>query len=199
VHQIEVVNHEIENDADIGAASAPGPQSPAIDLSRTLGEIEKTGVRKYKALLMTDREDAPDAIGKSDQFVGLIKVRRNRFFDEDVGACVQERADDLGMGRGGRAHADQIDFAQQVPPIGYRAYTLHDLKVAPDIGTDVGDGNELNVGRRRVLRSVIPTECAGADDRRLQCASPFFVHTTNQENPREFRDISPWGALSRHS
>lgn len=148
-------------------------------------------MRKNKALLVTDRENAPNAIGKSDQFVCLIEVGRNRFFDKDVGARVQKRADDLGMGRGGRANADQIDFAQKVPPIGDRACALHNLKVAPDVGTDIGHRDKLNVRRRRVLRSVIPTECAGADDRRLQCASPVLVQAMNQENPREFRDISP--------
>ena len=45
----------------------------------------------------------------------------------------------------------------------------------------------------------MPTECAGADDRCFQYAGPAFLHALNQENPREFREISPCERARRYS
>src|SRR5690348_15937544 len=129
MHEIEVMDHQIEHDADVGAPTSPWTKPPAIHVPRALGKIQKPRVGKDEALLMTDGENTAYLVRECDQLVGLVEVGRDRLFDEDVGSRVEERTNDFCMGGRGRAHTNEVDLAQQIAPVGNGTHALGDLEM----------------------------------------------------------------------
>src|SRR5690242_2537142 len=91
MHEIEIMDHRIEHNADVGTPTGPRTKPPTIYFLRPLGKIQKARVCKDEALLMTNSENTPHAVRECDQLVGLVEVSRDRLFNQHVGSRVKER------------------------------------------------------------------------------------------------------------
>src|SRR5205085_11321991 len=83
VHEVEIMDHEVEDHAHVGASSGPGSETPAGNLLRHFGEIEQAGLREYETLLMANRQHLASAFGERNQLVGFIEIGCNRLLDQD--------------------------------------------------------------------------------------------------------------------
>jgi hypothetical protein len=81
-----------------------------------------------------------------------------------MGAGIEEGTDDRGVGAGRRADADEIDLAQKVAPV----CDGGDVEVALDVmacfAAGIGYGAKLDAREAEVLRRVMATENAGANN-----------------------------------
>ena len=113
LHQVEddfdVVDHEIEHDADVDAAIGEGGEAVGFNEAggiKALFELAEDGV---ESLDMADLEDGVVGLGEVDEELGLGVAFGDGFFDEDVAAFSEEDfADgtmvDGGDGDGGGVH-----------------------------------------------------------------------------------------------
>ncbi len=144
VDEIQIVNHEVEHDAYVGAAARPWTHSPAIHFPGSFRDVEQTGMGEYKALLMADGQNPARAGGERYQFIGVIEVGGDRLFDQHMRAGIEESPNDGRMRDRRRADAYEVDVTQEIAPVGNRAHALDNLKLAADIGADVCNGRELD-------------------------------------------------------
>ena len=104
------MDHEIEHDADVGAASRVGGEPVGLDeagagqlfLERVEGGVE--------ALDVADLEHEFLGLGERDERLGLLGVVGDRFLDEDVFAEREEERADLVMRDGGRGDGGGVDL-----------------------------------------------------------------------------------------
>jgi hypothetical protein len=91
-HEIEVVNHEIENNCNIGPARPEWRKSMAFHENRLVEVRLARTQRSIEALDVTDLNERTRFFGGFQHAVGRSQVRRNRFLDEDVYATRESRA-----------------------------------------------------------------------------------------------------------
>ena len=182
--EIEIVDHQIEHGADIGAAAGPRTRAPAFDLERRVAEIEQPALREDETFLMADGEHTALVLGQRDQRIGFGKIGRDRLFDQHVGAGFEKGAHDLGMGDRRRADGNDIDLAQQAPPVGHGRHAMGGHRMRARLDIRVGDGDKLDAGHRRIFRGVMTAEGADADDGGTQ-GGRNWDWNANKENPRD--------------
>ena len=103
---VEVVNHEVEDDVDIERARREDAE-PVSLVEHGAGEARKRGGDgRVEALEVSGGEDTAAAGGEDDEGVGFGKGGGEGFFDKDVKVCLEELCGDLrvrdrGDGDGG--------------------------------------------------------------------------------------------------
>src|SRR5438874_509669 len=96
--EIEVVDHQIQHDADIGAPPSPWSGADTFDAQRCVLVIEKAASGENETILVTHGQNQTASVCERNQFFGFVKVGGNRLLDEHMGARRQKRANDLGVG-----------------------------------------------------------------------------------------------------
>ena len=99
VDEIEVMDHQVEDDADIGAPARPRAGADALHVKRRIVAVEQPGLGEDIAFLVADGQNKPDFRGKPDQLVGLVEVVAIAF---DRTGFSDRRRDVFGCGCGCR-------------------------------------------------------------------------------------------------
>jgi len=105
---VEVVDHKVEGDADVGAAGRVRGEAVGFDETGFGGdgfEVFEDGIEAFD---VADLEDEIFFLGEADEFGGLVGVVGHRFFDEDVLAGFEEFLRDVEMGGGGSDDAGGV-------------------------------------------------------------------------------------------
>ena len=107
--QVEIVDHEVEDDVDVGRAR--GERRQPVDLDETRGvhgadSAASAGLNRSVCPTMTRRERRARGV---ENGVGIVERRRDRLFDQHVGPTAKQRESGRAMihrrrrdARGGR-------------------------------------------------------------------------------------------------
>ena len=164
LHDVDVVDHEIEHHVHVRAALAVGREAVALDEARRV-QIRLGGQdRCVEALEMPDLQDAPGMGGKRDQLARLGGRLGDRLLDQHVRAGGEEVACDREVRRRRRDDAHRIDRTEQARVRGER----RDVQLRADgrarRGVRIDDRHELARFGLRVFLRVKAPEIAHADD-----------------------------------
>ncbi len=168
MNEIEIVDHQIEHDADVGASSGPRPGAHAFDRYRRVVEIEQPALGEDEALLMADGQHAAHVVCELHQLVRFMQRRRDRLLHQHMGAGGKKGAHNLGMRARGRADADEIHFAQKVAPIGEHRHVQMHGDLPAGVRAGIGDGRELHARKAHVFGGMMAAEMASHDNCRSQ-------------------------------
>ena len=111
-HQIEIVNHQVQDHRDVGAARLErgetfGLQKPG------LVEIGGGGAhRPVESLHVTHLETAPALARRVHQLLGARQRVRQRLLDQRVEAALQHHLPDANVGRRRHDHGDRLDAVE---------------------------------------------------------------------------------------
>ena len=155
---VEVVDHEVQHDVDVGAALGERREAVTLDEARLADDAVERADRRVEALEMADLQHAPAADGELEQRLALVHRRGERLLDQHVDPGVEQVARDgvVQLGRDGDARA--VDPAGERAVIGDGLDAERGRDGAGTRGVDVGDRDELGRRIRRVLLRVKPTE-----------------------------------------
>ena len=81
-NQIDVVNHEVEHDRDVGAARIEGCEPIALDESRPLDVRERSANCPVEPLDVSRLDQGAGALRQRQELVRLAERRRDRLLDE---------------------------------------------------------------------------------------------------------------------
>ncbi len=178
---IEVVNHEVEDDIDVEGARREDAEAMCLKEHGAVESGDGGGDSRVEAFQMTDLDDAVVLGGEGEDVVGFGECGGEGFFDEDIDAGKQELPGDGGVECGGDADGGGVDPG---PKIGTRG-TQHvcDGGEGRDVvlggegftqrGTGFDEGGELDEVRLGGLELAIDAEMvspegAGPDDGNAQ-------------------------------
>ena len=108
---VEIVNHEVEDDIDIERARREDAQAVDFEKHRVSDDGERGADGGIEALEMSDLRDAFVLGGEVDEFVGFVKRSCERLFDEDVDAGFHELARDMYVMNCGSGDRRCLQFA----------------------------------------------------------------------------------------
>ncbi len=114
------MDHEIEHDADVGAAEGIGGQPVRFD-EPGMGEIMLGRLDgRIEPLEMAHLEDEPLSRGRGQQVVRFLQRGGDGLLDEGGDAGLQQRGADRMVPAGRDAHAGRLDLTQQVVEAAHR-------------------------------------------------------------------------------
>ena len=164
MNEIEIVDHQIQDDAHIVAAAGPRTCAPAFDLKRRIAIIEHAGTGEDETFLMADRQHAAGRIRERDQFVSFVEIGCNGLFDQHMRAGFEKRTHDLRMSSCRRADADEIDFAEKIAPVGKRRNGMGRGDSVACFKARIGDTDKLDTGKTGVFRRMMTAKSADTDN-----------------------------------
>ena len=162
-HQVDIVNHQIEHDADVAGSSGVGAEALSADELRLQGaglDLLKRGIEAFD---VADLQQCLVLRGQADEGVGLAQVQGQRFLDQQVNVPLEEFRSDNAVLEGGNDDARGIDEIEQRLKIGkgQRAQPLGN-GLGLDM-VDVGDSDELDLRQRRQDAGVFLAQMSDAD------------------------------------
>src|ERR1017187_5172912 len=89
-HDVEVVNHQIQHDADVRAARRKRRKAVALDETRFGGDVLENFENRIEPLDVADLQDAIFLLRNLNQFGGLLRTVGHGFLDEDVFTLQQQ-------------------------------------------------------------------------------------------------------------
>src|SRR5262249_22754483 len=161
---VEVVDHEVQDNVDVGAALGERREPVTLDEAGLRDEPVEGEHGRIEALEMPGLQDATAPHRELDERLRLFHRRRERLLDQHVDPRVEEVAGDVVVAVRRDRHARTVDPTDERAMIGERrgAERARDGAGAPSVGIDHGD--ELGAGMRRVLLGMEPAEIADAHD-----------------------------------
>ena len=117
--QIQIVDHEVQDDSDIGRASGVDTLATTFDVvyARRLNPCEHRLPDGIEAFDMTDLEDRLVLRRAAMQFSGLIDAIGDGFFDEGMDASFESPFADPVVVFGRGRQDDRIDLVDQLGEI----------------------------------------------------------------------------------
>jgi hypothetical protein len=170
-NNVEIVNHEVENDIDIQGAGREdtetvrlkkhGPRKMRLD-----GENGRVESHKMAGL-----QDAPFLFGLANEVVCLIETGRERLFHEQIEAGFEQSRRNGVMLHGGHGHAGGMNVKFR----GEQFFgsckdgngELRGCFLRTDrVGLDGGNESDAEAGSLKLAQNaqMIAAECAGAGD-----------------------------------
>jgi hypothetical protein len=119
-YEIEIVNHEIEHDGDIGAARLERSQPKTLDVARTVQERLRRPECAVVPLDVTHLQLHPPSLGAGDEVVRLSQRYRERLLHEHGDAHIERACANLSVGRGGHRDRNRLHLAQQIVHVAER-------------------------------------------------------------------------------
>ncbi len=89
---VEVVDHQIADHVDVGAAIGERREPVALEEARLGHDLGRRPQRRVEALEMPDLQDAAGALGRLDERRPFRDGRRERLLDQDVDARAASRS-----------------------------------------------------------------------------------------------------------
>ena len=169
-HDVEVVDHEVEDDIDVEGARAERAEAVDLEEHRAGDDGQGGDDGGIEALEVADLDDAAGGAGGGDDVVGFRQGGGERLFDEQVHAALQQRLGDFGVMNGGDGDGGGVEVGgiQQLGDGAEGAGAVLGGEGLGAGGVGVDHGGEFD--RAAVLLQlvinarVIAPECAGADD-----------------------------------
>lgn len=112
------MDHQVEHDADIGAAAAERGQAAGVDEDRVVDHRGIAQPRHREALQVADLQDDAAGVGLGDHGVGLFQRDGDRLLDQDMDAGRDAVARDREMEWRRRADADRVHLSRQPGRVG---------------------------------------------------------------------------------
>jgi len=167
---VEVVNHEVEDDVDIERARAEDAEPMNLEEHGLAEQRQRGANRGIEALQVSDLRDALVLGGNLDEFVSLRKSGGDRLFDENVDAGFHQRARDVKMKDGRHSDRSRLHFTVRGEHLvdgakGLAAEFARDGVGTRGIGIDDSDETHFAGLLQRVIEaSVVASERADTDD-----------------------------------
>ena len=161
--EVDVVDHQVENDRHVGAARLERGDAGALDVVGLRHAGADGAVLGGVAQQVADLQDAPIGGGEGRHVVGLGEGGGDRFFDQDMLAGRQRRYRQAVMQVGGGGDDDGVTGGEErVQRHGLGVGFAGDLRRPGGVGVvDAGEGRARGSGD---LLGVKAPEMAGADD-----------------------------------
>ena len=115
-------------------------------------------------------------LGDRVEHLRLVDRAGNGFFDEDVDVVLEEKLSDFIMTFGGRADADGIHLAEQVPVIGVGGHLIESAQLMRAFLKYVANGDNL----RFVRKLVKCFEVQGAEMSDADNGQSEFLHMRDE-------------------
>ena len=164
LHDVQVVDHEIEDDADVDGAEAKRAEAVALHepgLEVVPAQGEKGGI---EALDVADLQDSAVPPRQRRQGRGVIHVGSQRLFDEHSRALLKEEPGHDAVILGGHRDADGIDAPNKGLIIGVpRNAILASYRLGAR-GIRIDHRHQVSVREFGVNPRMMLTEVADADD-----------------------------------
>ena len=158
------MDHEVENDINVGAARRERPQAVRLDEARVVDAPARRPHDRVEALRVADAEEASRARGRAGHGGCLRQRGGHRFFDQDRQAAFQARLDDRGVRRGRDGHADRVELPRQVPVGRQRRNAVSGGDGRGTIEVGVHDRLQARLSEGRVDAGVVLSQAADSDD-----------------------------------
>jgi len=107
-NHVEIVDHQIEHDADVRAARGKWRQAMALDELRFGGNGLKKSENRIEPLDVADLQDEIFLLREFAQFGGLLGTVGHRLLDEDMFALCEQLFGDVKMRRRGRDDVQRV-------------------------------------------------------------------------------------------
>src|SRR5207237_8780839 len=111
---VEVVNHQVEDDVNVEAARSENAEAMDFEKERAVENRFDGDHRGIEAFDVADLQDALEFFCGGSESVSLGQIARHRIFDEDVEAEFHQAAADSGVIDGWHGDARGIDMAAQI-------------------------------------------------------------------------------------
>src|SRR5262249_38337615 len=110
---VEVVNHQIEDDIDVGAALAEGRQAVTLDETRLRENAGKRADGRIEAFEVPDLQNALVPFGHLDQALPVGNRLGHWLFDQDIDSLGEKIVRQRGMHGCRNGEADTVDTTEQ--------------------------------------------------------------------------------------
>jgi len=111
------------------------------------------------------------------------------FFDQHVRTGIQERPHDGSMGDCRRAHADDIDGAKKLAPVGEYGDAMGSHRGAARLDARIGNADQLDAFHQCVFRRVMAAERSDPDDSGPQRAETLVLGNVQRESLGKFQGL----------
>ena len=181
-HQIQIVNHQVEHDADVGRAAGEAAAALAGDvlgLQRQPLHLFKGGIEAFD---VADLQHGSAPLGGGDQFLGLGEVGGQRLLDQHGDAARQEVGGDGVMGEGGGGDDGGVHQRRQGGVVGKGPRAAAEGDGLGLGGVRVGDADQFHVRHGRQDAGVFLAQMADADH-----SQPQTLHRARSSVTRGLR------------
>ena len=165
LHDVDVVDHQVQDDVHVRAALAVRRQPVAFDEARPRQVRLGRQNGRVEALEMAHLQDALLAPGQLDERGRLFLRLGDRLLDQHVCAGVEEVACDREMRGRLRDDAHRIDAAQQLAIVRERGHAELRRNLVTSLRPRIHHGDQLAAGDLGIFLSVEAAEIADTDDR----------------------------------
>lgn len=163
-HDFKIMDHEIEHDADIGAAPWIWRKAMGFDKLGAGEFFFERPERWIEAFDVTDLQDGRIAFRHFHQFTGLSGVVRNWLFDERVFASTEKEHPDFMMTHRGSGNADGINFGRHRLKIRERLDVVLLRNALGHGRVAIIDADKSGIGQFSANARMFATDVADADN-----------------------------------
>jgi hypothetical protein len=161
---IQVVNHEVEHDADIGRTECVRGKPLGIDELGADRHLLECAQSRIESLDMADLQDGPAGAGVFDESFRLGSGRSHRLFHQCGDASREEWAGHFAVQDGGDRDGDgvyEVEHRSVVAEPSCAALRCDRLSL---LSSRIGDGDELDARHCRENSRVVLAQVADAHD-----------------------------------
>ena len=112
-HEVDVVDHQVEHDRDVGAARIERRQPVALDEPRVVDVRQRGAHGAIEPLDVAGLQHRARAPRDREQRVGFLDRRRDRLFDQHVQPALERRRGDGVVRRRRHDDAHRVDGVEQ--------------------------------------------------------------------------------------
>ena len=159
---VEVVDHQIEDDVHVRAAFEEGVEAVGFDEEGRSHHGPEGRDGRIEPLDEADLEDQPLCPGEGDQFIRLGKRRGDRFFQQDVHARLQKDRGDLMVGAGRHGDRDGVDLSQKSAVVRQNLAVAAVGRLPGILLHHVGDADDPAFRNFPVFLEVVAAQMAGS-------------------------------------
>jgi hypothetical protein len=180
LHDVDVVDHQVEHHVDVGAALLEWRQPLAFDEARRSQQRLGRDHRGIEAFQVAHLQHAAVAFGELQQRARLRHRDGDGFFHQHMDAAGEQRAGDLVMQRRRRDHAGDVNAPGQRAVVGQRLAADLGRHPLRDSGLAVDHRHQAAAWRSRVLLRVEAPQISRANDGCTQFTHHgYYAHTRN--------------------
>lgn len=113
LNNADIMDHEIEDNADLGAALDERGQAIGGDIERLSNIFLEVTHDRIEVLNVADLDKAVTFFGDVEEAFGILQIGANGFFDEGMGTGLEDGNGHIGMEVGGDGNADGFALGGQ--------------------------------------------------------------------------------------
>src|SRR5207248_4646188 len=166
LHDVQIVNHQIEDDIYIERASGEFADAVNLEIEGSANVRTQRDERGVEAFEMADLKQRAAFVSRRNHAISFFECARDGLFDEDVDACFQKLAGNLGVRFSRDGEADGLTASDNVPPISRPFRISFDGDVVRGLFVQITNGNEFNqslIIKRGVDARMLTTQMSNAD------------------------------------